>query len=44
MEYQIQENNYFIIKGSIFEDNAIKKMREIQDRYFKGEKPKDIEY
>ena len=26
MEYQIQENNYFIIKGSIFEDNAIKKI------------------
>jgi len=26
MEYQIQENNYFIIKGSIFEDNARKKI------------------
>ena len=26
MEYQIQENNYFIIKGSIFEDNSGKKI------------------
>ena len=26
MEYQIQENNYYIIKGSIFEDNSGKKI------------------
>ena len=26
MEYQIQENNYYIIKGSIFEDNTGKKI------------------
>ena len=37
-------NEQDIFQSIVSSDNAIKKMREIQDRYFKGEKPKDIEY
>ena len=37
-------NEQEIFQSIVSSDNAINKMREIQDRYFKGEKPKDIDY
>ena len=37
-------NEQEIFQSIVSSDNAINKMREIQDRYFKGEKPIDIDY
>lgn len=37
-------NEQEIFQSIVSSDNAINKMREIQNRYFKGEKPKDIDY
>ena len=37
-------NEQEIFQSIVKSDNAIKKMREIQDQYFNGKKPKDIKY
>ena len=37
-------NEQKIFQSIVSSDNAIKKMRQIQDQYFDGKKPKDIKY
>ena len=47
MELPLMEalrNEQEIFQSIVKSDNAIKKMREIQDQYFNGKKPKDIKY